>query len=140
MWCGCRPINDSEGVMLQPFRTPDHEAEDATRTTPQEGLSQGEDWGKLMRLVPVPHPKVQGVALEGETVLFDLRTGRSYRLNRVGTAIWEQCSGTATLEEIHRSVCAHLNLSLERVHDDVVSFVAQWSHEGLLTHGFSAKQ
>lgn|SRR5512146_240067 len=140
MWCGCRAINDSGGVIRQPFSTPDHEAEVAAMTIQREELSQGEDWGRLRELVPVIHPKVQGVALEGETVLFDLRTGRSYRLNRVGTAIWEQCSGTATLEEIHRSVCAHLNLSLERVHDHVLSFVAQWSHEGLLTHGFSAKQ
>ena len=126
--------------MPQPFRTPDQEAEVASRTTEPEELSQSGDWGKLMQWVPVPHPKIQGVALEGETILFDLRTGRSYRLNRIGTAIWKQCSGTATLQEIHRSVCAHLNLSLERVHDDVVSFIAQWSHDGLLTYGASAKQ
>jgi coenzyme PQQ synthesis protein D (PqqD) len=126
--------------MPQPFSTPDHEVEVASRTTQPEELSQGGDWGKLMRWVPVPHPKIQGVLLEGETILFDLRTGRSYRLNRIGTAIWEQCSGTATLQEIDRSVCAHLNLSLERVHDDVLSFIAQWSHDGLLAYGASAKQ
>jgi coenzyme PQQ synthesis protein D (PqqD) len=126
--------------MLQPFSTPDHEVEVASRTTEPEELSQGGDWGKLMRLVPVQNPKIHGVALEGETILFDLRTGRSYRLNYVGGAIWKQCTGTATLHEIHRAVCAQLNLSHERVHDDVVSFVAQWSHDGLLTQGAFAQR
>lgn len=85
-----------------------------------------------MRLVPVPHPKIQGVTLGGETVLLDLRTGRSYRLNAVGTAIWEQCTGSATLQEIHRAVSARLQVSIEQVHDEVMSFIAQWSHDGLL--------
>jgi coenzyme PQQ synthesis protein D (PqqD) len=126
--------------MPQPFTTPDREPDVAAIATQPEELSQGGDWDKLMRLVPVPHPKIHGVALEGETILFDLRTGRSYRLNPVGTAIWEQCTGTATLHEIDRAVCARLNLSLEQVHDDVVSFVAQWSHDGLLTHGAFAQR
>ena len=72
MWCGCRSIKDSGGVMPQPFSTPDHEANVAARITEPEELSQGGDWDKLMRLVPVPHPKIHGVALEGETILFDL--------------------------------------------------------------------
>jgi len=85
-----------------------------------------------MRLVPVPHPKIQGVALGGETVLLDLRTGRSYRLNVLGTAVWEQCTGAATLQDIHRAVNARLHMSIEQVHDEVVSFITQWSHDGLL--------
>ena len=90
------------------------------------------DWGKMMRLVPVPHPKIQSVVLGEETVLLDLRTGRSYRLNAVGTAIWEQCTGAATLQEIHRAVNVRLQMSIEQVHDQVVTFITQWSHDGLL--------
>jgi len=102
------------------------------RSVPLDDAGQGADWGKMMRLVPAPHPKIQGVVLDGETVLFDLRTGRSYRLNATETAIWEQCTGSATLHEIHRAVSAKSQVPIERGHDNVVSFVAQWSHDGLL--------
>lgn len=119
--------------MPQPFSTQEGDADVAMIAPQSAETSQHGDWSQLMRLVPVPHPKIQWVALEGETVLFDLRTGRSYRLNYLGTAIWEQCTGTATLHEIHQTLCAKSNVSIERVHDDVVSFVAQWSHDGLLT-------
>ncbi len=125
--------------MPQPFSTPDGEAVVTALSVQQEVALQDEEWRKMMRLVPVPHPKVQGVALEGETVLFDLRTGRSYRLNSTGTAIWELCTGTATLHEIHRALCARLNLSVERGHDDVVAFVVQWSHDGLLAQTMQAQ-
>jgi len=94
----------------------------------------------MMRLVPVPHPKIQGVALGGETILLDLRTGRSYRLNVVGTAIWEQCTGAATLQEIHRAVSVRLQMSIEQVHERVMSFIAQWSHDGLLIQDEIARE
>jgi Coenzyme PQQ synthesis protein D (PqqD) len=126
--------------MPQPFSTPDEEAVATAPSTLPDLPSQSNEWNKLMRFVPVPHPKIEGVALEGERVLFDLRTGRSYRLNAVGTAIWEQCTGTATLYEIHRAVCAQLNVSIERMHDDVVSCIAQWGHDGLLAQASSDKQ
>lgn len=125
--------------MPQPFSTQEGDADVAMIAPQSEETSQDGNWSQLMRLVPVRHPKIQGVALEGETVLFDLRTGRSYRLNSLGTAIWEQCTGMATLHEIHRAVCAQLNVSIERMHEDVVTSIAQWSHEGLLVQAGTAQ-
>ena len=44
--------------------------------------------------------------MEGETVLLDLSTGRYYTLNRLGSVIWEHCTGDKTISEIH-AVCAN---------------------------------
>jgi Coenzyme PQQ synthesis protein D (PqqD) len=126
--------------MARPFSTADGGEEHHARSAPLDVAGQRADWEKMMRLMPFPHPKIQCVALDGETVLFDLRTGRSYRLNAAETAIWEQCTGSATLHQIHRAVSAKLQVTIERGHDDVISFIAQCSHDGLLTQAETARK
>lgn len=91
------------------------------------------DWTKLMRLRPRRKSDVQGMTLDGETVLLDLSTGRSCRLNSVGTAVWEQCDGFATLLDIQAMLRSRCDLSLERAHDEAVSLVVQLGHDGLLS-------
>ena len=91
------------------------------------------DWTKLMRLVPRRKPDVPGMTLDGETVLLDLSTGRSYRLNSVWTAVWEQCDGSATLLDIQLVLRSRCEFSPERAHDEVVSVVLQLEHDGLLS-------
>ena len=140
MWCGCRPITQFGDSTPQPFSTQDENKEPESRSASADDLAREADWGRMMRLVPVPHPKIQGVVLGGETVLLDLRTGRSHRLNALGTVIWGQCTGSATLQEIHRTVSLRLQMSIEQVHDEVVSFIAQWSHDGLLIQAEIARR
>lgn len=88
---------------------------------------------KLMNSAPVPSPHVQGTVLDGETVLLDLSSGRYYTLNRVGTAIWEQCTAGATMNQILAVLSSRFDASSERIADDLISLVTQLSHEGLLT-------
>lgn len=88
---------------------------------------------ELMDSVPQPSPSVQGTTLDGETVLLDLGTGRYYTLNRVGTAIWESCTGGQSLQDIHRTLCLRFEASSERIADDLFALVTHLSHEGLLT-------
>jgi hypothetical protein len=47
----------------------------------------------LDRIVLRPNPDVQGTNMDGETVILDLSTGRYYTLNRLGSVIWEYCTG-----------------------------------------------
>ncbi len=89
--------------------------------------------GQLMQTVPQPNPNVQGTTLDGETVLLDLTSGRYYTLNRVGTAIWERCTGHQSLQDIHTTLCAQFEASSERIADDLVALVTHLGHEGLLT-------
>ena len=91
------------------------------------------DRTNLMRLVPRWKPDVPGLTLDGETMLLDLSTGHSYRLNSVWTAVWEQCDGSATLFDIQAVLRSPCELSPEHAHDEVVSVVLQMEHDGLLS-------
>lgn len=88
---------------------------------------------QLMQTIPQPNPDVQGTSLDGETVLLNLSTGRYYTLNRVGSAIWEQCTGLQSLHQIHVALCNRFEASAERIADDLFALVIQLGHEGLLT-------
>ena len=88
---------------------------------------------RLMQTVPRPNANALGTTLDGETVLLDLNTGRYYTLNRVGTAIWEHCTGLQSLKDIHGTLCERFDASSERIADDLVALMTQLGHEGLLT-------
>jgi hypothetical protein len=88
---------------------------------------------QLMAAFPQPNPNVQGTTLDGETVLLDLSSGRYYTLNRLGTAIWECCTGSQSLHDIHATLCVRFDASSERIADDLLALVTHLSHEGLLT-------
>ncbi|MCC6140665.1 MAG: PqqD family protein [Nitrospira sp.] len=112
---------------------------EAARAMLSEGEQQQVERGRqdtrqdLMSAVPRPNPDVQGTTLDGETVLLDLGSGRYYTLNRVGTAIWDACTGTASLQAIHTALCGRFDAPPERIADDLFALVTHLSHEGLLT-------
>ena len=111
---------------------------EAARAVLSEGEQQQIERGRqdtrqdLMSAVPRPSPDVQGTTLDGETVLLNLGTGRYYTLNRVGTAIWEACTGTESLQVIHSTLCGRFDAPPERIADDLFALVTHLSHEGLL--------
>jgi hypothetical protein len=79
-----------------------------------------------------PSPDVQGTSMEGETVLLDLSTGRYYTLNRLGSVIWEHCTGYNTISDIHAVLCDRFDVSPDRALDDLIALVNQLVKEGLL--------
>ena len=86
----------------------------------------------LDRTILRPSPNVQGTSMEGETVLLALDTGRYYTLNRLGTAIWDQCNGHTTMRDIHAVLCDRFDVSPDRALDDLVALANQLVQEGLL--------
>ena len=70
--------------------------------------------------------------MEGETVLLDLSTGRYYTLNRLGSVIWEHCTGHSTMRDIHSVLCARFEVAPKQALDDLVVLVNQLVQEGLL--------
>ena len=78
------------------------------------------------------NPDVQATNMDGETVLLDLSTGRYYTLNRLGSLIWELCTGTQTISDIHAVLCDRFDVTPERALDDLVTLVNQLTQEGLL--------
>ena len=79
-----------------------------------------------------PSPDVQGSTMEGETVLLNLSTGRYYTLNRLGSVIWEHCTGQSTISDIHAALCDRFEVAPERALDNLVSLVNELIQEGLL--------
>lgn len=86
----------------------------------------------LNQTVLRPSPDVQGTNMDGETVLLDLSTGRYYTLNRLGSIIWEYCTGSNTISDIHPILCDRFDVAPERALDDLVTLVTQLTQEGLL--------
>src|SRR5574340_444318 len=59
----------------------------------------------LDRIILRPSDDVQGANMDGETVLLNVSTGRYYTLNRVGSVIWEHCTGHNSMSDIHALLC-----------------------------------
>ncbi|QPD05326.1 MAG: hypothetical protein Nkreftii_003100 [Candidatus Nitrospira kreftii] len=86
----------------------------------------------LSRTLLLPSPDVQGTNMDGEAVLLDLSTGRYYTLNRVGSVIWEHCTGHHTISDIQAVLCDRFDVAPERALEDLVSLVNELIQEGLL--------
>ncbi len=90
------------------------------------------DQAMLDRMVLLPSPDVQGTNMDGETVLLDLSSGRYYTLNRLGSVIWERCTGHHTIGDIQAVLCDRFDVAPERALDDLVILVNELIQEGLL--------
>lgn len=90
------------------------------------------DCTMLDRIILRPSDDVQGVNMEGEAVLLALSTGRYYTLNRVGSIIWEHCTGQNTVSDIHAKLCERFEVASERALVDLIALVNQLVQEGLL--------
>jgi hypothetical protein len=88
----------------------------------------------LDRIVLRTSLDVQSTNMDGETVLLDLSTGRYYTLNRVGSVIWEHCTGDKTISDIQAVICDRFDVAPERALDDLVALVNELIQEGLLQH------
>ena len=104
-----------------------------TNTNPLEIASEyAVDRTMLDQIILRPSPNVQGTSMEGETVLLDLSTGRYYTLNRLGSVIWEHCTGDSTISDIHAVLCDRFEVAPELALDDLVTLVNHLVQEGLL--------
>jgi len=90
------------------------------------------DRTKLDQTILIPSSDVQGTAMDGETVLLDLSSGRYYTLNRLGSVIWEHCTGQHTMTDIHAVICDRFDVAPERALDDLVTLAKELIQEGLL--------
>ena len=106
---------------------------DPLQATPSlSALGHAVDHTRLGRTILRPSPDVQGTSMEGETVLLNLSTGRYYTLNRLGSVIWEHCTGHTTMSDIHAILCDRFDVVPERALDDLVTLVNHLVQEGLL--------
>lgn len=71
--------------------------------------------------------------MDGEMVWLNLSIGRYYTLNKVGAAIWEQCTGEHTAGNILEAICARFDVSPARAADDLTALMIHLEAEGLLS-------
>jgi len=90
------------------------------------------DRTQLDRVVLRSSPDVQGTTMDGETVLLDLSSGRYYTLNRIGSVIWEHCTGQSTIADIHAAICDRFDVVPSRALDDLVDLANELIQERLL--------
>ena len=97
-------------------------------------FATGHTVARTMRAGTILRPSldVQGTSMEGETVLLDVSTGRYYTLNRLGSVIWEHCTGHHTIDGIHAVLCDRFDVAPEQALDDLVALVNHLVEEGLL--------
>lgn len=100
--------------------------------SPQSTVADLVDPSLLHQIVLRPSPDVQSANMDGETVLLDLNSGRYYTINRLGSLIWDFCTGDHTISDIHAVLCDRFNVAPERALDDLVTLVNQLIQEGLL--------
>jgi transcription initiation factor TFIIIB Brf1 subunit/transcription initiation factor TFIIB len=71
--------------------------------------------------------------LEGETLIFVPKKGNFYRLNEVGTRIWQLIDGKRTIKEIIKRVYKEFDVSKERVESNIIEFIDKIKKKGLLS-------
>ncbi|MDF0665611.1 MAG: PqqD family protein [Nitrospira sp.] len=89
----------------------------------------------LDRTILWPSPDVQTASMADETVLLNLSSGRYYTLNRLGSVIWEHCTGHNTISDIHASLCNRFEVASEQALYDLIALIDQLVQEGLLQQG-----
>ena len=106
---------------------------DSVERTPfMTDLNDAVDRTSLDRIILRHSDDAQGANMEGETVLLALSSGRYYTLNRVGSIIWEHCTGHNTVRDIHAKLCEGFEVAPERALDDLIALINELVQEGLL--------
>ena len=88
------------------------------------------------RLVTIP-PSVVSTRVGEDTLVHDMITQQFYRLNDVGSRIWELCDGGNVIAVIAQIISAEYRLPddvpVTQLHDDVRAILADLHRDGLVT-------
>lgn len=87
---------------------------------------------ELSELFPRQDEQVHSTVLDGESVLLNLKSGRYYTLNVVGSSVWDMCKGEHSLEEILSIVCDRFDVAAQQAQDDIGELIMQLEQEELL--------
>ena len=87
-----------------------------------------------LRSRPMAVSDLQVEELDGEILVHDPDTQKTYNFNGTGAFVWSLCDGSHELREIVRGIEeAAPQTPREAIEDDVVSFVEELEDDGLLS-------
>jgi hypothetical protein len=75
---------------------------------------------------------VEARPLPHGSLLVDLTTGRCFKLNGVGTQIWNILATPTSLDEICQQVAARYNIAPDRVGEDTRALIRQLLDENVI--------
>ena len=90
-------------------------------------------WAREAKIVPPPRRSdVIEEELDGEVVLFDPRSGNTYRLNQTAFAVWRLCDGRASTRRIAERLTQTYEVAFDTALDHVEQLFALFGEARLL--------
>lgn len=86
-------------------------------------------------VVPPRRKGVREHELDGEALLFDPRTRKTYLLNKTAFAVWRHCDGQATARQIANEQSEDYEVQFEAALDHVEQLVTLFADSELLDLG-----
>lgn len=71
-------------------------------------------------------------SFEDETIVIDPSKQFSYEFGHVGTFIWNQINGSASLDQILQNLCAEYEVKPDEAQQDLNEFIEQLQNEQLI--------
>ncbi|MHC4063162.1 MAG: PqqD family protein [Planctomycetota bacterium] len=101
------------------------------------GVAPATDWTTRQAAIVAPprRPDVVEEEMDGEAVLFDPRSGATYRLNQTALATWRRCDGRTTTRRIAGEMTATYDVDFETALDDVEQLVLLFAESQLFDSG-----
>jgi len=86
------------------------------------------DWDTTL----IAGPDVLARRLGEETILINLRTERTFALNRTGSRFWELLQPANTLDGIRRQLLGEFDVAPDALSEEIRRLAAQLAAEGLV--------
>lgn len=85
-----------------------------------------------LTVVASRHPRAVSQAVEDETLVLKLDSGRMGVLNQVGGRVWAMMDGTRSLGQIARECATYYDVDAEQVEADVLAYAQQLLERGMI--------
>lgn len=80
-------------------------------------------------------PDVMIQELQGESVLLNVRTGKYFGLNPVGTRMWAAMTAAPSIQAAHAELLKEFDVAEERLRQDMLELVRQLIEHELVAAG-----
>lgn len=78
-------------------------------------------------------PQVLFQELDNESIMLNLRDDAYYRLDEVGTRLWQLLSETGQVEQVVRQMLIEYQVEEARLRQDLANLLAQMANAGVIT-------
>ena len=96
--------------------------------------SRARHWATEAKIVPpARRSDLIEEELDGEVILFDSRSGNTYRLNQTAFAVWRKCDGHRNTQQIAEQLTNAYDVNFDTALDHVEQLVARFGQSKLFS-------